>query len=165
MYKNREEEIQIQLAQYLAIAYPDVLFHSDIGSGVRLPIKLAKKAKDLNGGRRGWPDLFIAKRVAIEYDGQGEEVRRRPVNGLISVEPETRKIKIVGGLFIELKAEGIKLKKKNGEWVKEHFAEQAAVLEELRKAGYKAEFAVGFAEAKKLIDEYLDFDKYWGNKK
>ena len=132
MHKNREEEIQIQLAQYLAIAYPDILFHSDIGSGVRLPIKLAKKAKDLNDGRRGWPDLFIAKPI---WD-------------------KNKNIDYCG-LFIELKAEGIKLKKKNGEWTKEHFAEQAAVLEELRKAGYKAEFAIGFFEAKNLIDEYL----------
>lgn len=139
MYKNREEEIQIQLAQYLVIVYPDVLFHSDVGSGVRLPIKLAKKAKDLNWGRRGWPDLFIAKKATVTEPAQNGGLKQ----------------KFYGGLFLELKAEGIKLKKKNGEWAKEHFAEQAAVLEELRKAGYKAEFAIGFSEAKNLIDEYL----------
>lgn len=59
------------------------------------------------------------------------------------------------GLYIELKKEGTHLKKKNGDWATEHIAEQAKVLEDLRSRGYCAEFAVGFEEAKKIIDEYL----------
>ena len=30
------------------------------------------------------------------------------------------------------------------------------MLKKLRERGYKAEFAVGFEEAKHIIDEYLD---------
>lgn len=59
------------------------------------------------------------------------------------------------GLMIELKKDGTRLKKKNGDWASEHIAEQAEVLAELDKRGYMAVFAVGFDEAKKIIDEYL----------
>jgi hypothetical protein len=37
----------------------------------------------------------------------------------------------------------------------EHICEQFDMLEQLRRRGYKAEFACGFDEAKKIIDEYL----------
>ena len=60
------------------------------------------------------------------------------------------------GLMIELKRPDVKIRKKNGELVaNEHIREQAALLDELRNRGYKAEFACGFDEAKKIIDEYL----------
>lgn len=63
------------------------------------------------------------------------------------------------GLYIELKKEGTRLKKKNGDWANKHIAEQADVLGRLRMRGYCAEFAVGFDEAKKIIDEYLGRSK------
>lgn len=59
------------------------------------------------------------------------------------------------GLFIEVKRDGTRLKKKNGDWATTHIKEQNDVLFELRVRGYKAEFAVGFDEAKEIIDEYL----------
>lgn len=59
------------------------------------------------------------------------------------------------GLFIELKKEGTRLKKKSGEWASEHIAEQAKMLGKLRARGYRAEFARGFDEAKSLIDDYF----------
>ena len=60
------------------------------------------------------------------------------------------------GLMIELKRPDVKIRKKNGELVaNEHIREQAALLDELRNRGYKAEFACGFDEAKEIIDEYL----------
>ena len=60
------------------------------------------------------------------------------------------------GLFLELKKEGEKLYKKNGQPASEHIAEQLECLLELRMRGYKAEAAVGFSEAKSLIDDYLN---------
>jgi hypothetical protein len=60
-----------------------------------------------------------------------------------------------GGLFIELKKEGTKLKKKDGTWANSHIAEQAETLMKLRSEGYEATFAVGFDEAKEIIDNYL----------
>lgn len=128
-----ESQIQEMVADYLRFRHPDVLFHSDFGSGVKLTMGQAVRQKRLNGGRRAWPDLFIAQPKFIHVNhGQWQH-----------------------GLFIELKKEGIRLKKKNGEWASDHIAEQAKVLGELRNAGYIAEFAVGYDEAVAIIDNYL----------
>ena len=126
----KEEVIQQQLADYLRLQYPDVMFHSDFGSGTKLTMGQAVRQKRLNGGKRAWPDMFIA-------------------------EPQPHGRDWYHGLFIELKKEGTRIKKKNGEWASEHIAEQYDVLDRLRFRGYKAEFAVGFDEAKDLIDAYL----------
>lgn len=132
----RESELQILVADYIRVRYPEALFHSDFGSGIKLTPGQAMKQKRQNGGRRAWPDMFIAE-----------------------PQLDTTILKISGGLFLELKKEGTRLKKKNGEWANDHIAEQALVLEELRKRGYVAEFAVGFDQAKELIDKYLGVTK------
>lgn len=121
-----EAELQKQVAIYIRMQYPDVIFHSDFGSGVKLTPWQAKMQKMQNGGRRAWPDLFLAEPVGKHH-----------------------------GLFVELKKEGTRLKKKNGDWASEHIAEQDVVLSELNDKGYKAEFAIGFEQALNLIDDYL----------
>lgn len=121
-----ESELQIKVADHLRLQYPSILFHSDYGSGVKLTARQAAIQRRQNGGIKGWPDMFIAKPRLCYH-----------------------------GLFIELKKEGTRLKKKNGQWATAHLAEQAMVLEALRHKGYAAEFAVGFDEAKAVIDEYL----------
>lgn len=131
----RESELQEAVAGYLVTKYPDVMFHSDFGSGTKLTPAQAKRQMRQNGYRKRWPDLFIAEPRGVTYF--------------------TGREGIIAGLFIELKKVGTRLKKKNGEWATEHIAEQAAVLEELCKRGYCAEFAVGFDEAKRIIDKYL----------
>lgn len=131
----KEAEIQQCVADYLRFQYPNVIFHSDFGSGIKLTMGQAVKQKRLNGGRRAWPDMFIAQPVDIDY---GQISWRR-----------------YSGLFIELKKEGTRLKKQNGEWSSEHIAEQARMLSELQARGYKADFALGFDQAKNLIDDYL----------
>ena len=129
-----ELELQAQVADYLRLQYPNVLFHSDYGSGIKLTPGQAVKQKRLQGGRRAWPDMFIASATPkMGYKG----------------------CFILFGLFIELKRDGTRLKKKSGKWANEHIKEQAEILHELREEGYAAEFAVGFDEAKKIIDEYL----------
>lgn len=125
-----ESDLQVMVADYLKLRYSEVLFHSDFGSGVKLTVGQAMKQKRQNGGRRAWPDMFIAEPMDVAG-------------------------RIYNGLFIELKKGGTRLKKKNGEWASEHIAEQADVLERLEFRGYKAEFAVGFDEAKEIIDNYL----------
>lgn len=137
---NSETNLQIQIADYLRLQYPNVLFHSDYGSGIKLTIGQATIQKRLNGGRRAWPDMFIAKPITMAV-GQKS--------------PAGYSAKLLHGLFIELKKEGTRLKKKDGNWTSEHIAEQAETLEKLRQAGYKTEFAVGFEQAKQIIDEYL----------
>jgi hypothetical protein len=60
------------------------------------------------------------------------------------------------GFFLEIKAEGIKLFKKNGEeYTSDHIREQAEVLKLLREQGYYAEFGIGFDDCKGKIDEYM----------
>lgn len=58
-----EAELQTQIADYLRLKYSNVLFHSDFGSGIKLTIGQATKQKRQNGGRRAWPDMFIAEAV------------------------------------------------------------------------------------------------------
>lgn len=137
-----EADLQAQVADYLRLQYPDVMFHSDFGSGIKLTPGQAVKQKRQNGGRRAWPDMTIAEPRHYFYT--------TVVNGG-AVEADG----VYHGLYLELKKEGTRLTKKNGDWATEHIAEQAKVLEKLRQRGYCAEFAVGFDEAKKIIDEYL----------
>ena len=121
-----EAELQKQVAIYIRMQYPDVIFHSDFGSGVKLSPWQARMQKMQNGGRRAWPDMMIAEPMGNYH-----------------------------GLFIELKREGARLKKQNGEWASSHIAEQNIMLNELSNKGYKAEFAIGFEQALDLIDDYL----------
>ena len=123
----KESTLQAHVADYIRLQYPKVLFHSDFGSGIKLTPGQATKQKRQNGGRRAWPDMFIAE--------------PRGVNA---------------GLFIELKRDGTRILKKNGELVADaHIREQNEVLCELAKRGYSAWFAVGFDQAKEIIDNYL----------
>ena len=126
-----ELELQMQVADYLRLQYPDVLFHSDFGSGIKLTMGQAIKQKRLQGGRRSWPDMLIAEARSLED-------------------------KCYHALFIELKKEGTRIFKKDGTLVSDaHICEQFDMLEQLRQRGYMAEFACGFDEAKKLIDDYM----------
>jgi len=97
-------------------------------SGLKLTIGQAVIAKKLRSDR-GLPDLMILEPNKYKY-----------------------------GLFIELKAEGVRLK--NGDMPNnEHIREQAALLVRLWDRGYAAYFACGFDEAKEIIDEYLKLRK------
>ena len=131
-----EAELQSQVAIYLRMKYPTVVFHSDFGSGVRLRPHQARMQKIQNGGRRAWPDMFIAEPAPRCIDGSWKYEWH--------------------GLFIELKREGTRIWKKNGEFASEHIREQYMMLEELRERGYKADFAIGFDQAMRLIDNYLE---------
>lgn len=131
-----ESDLQVMVADYLRMRYPDVLFHSDFGSGIKLTMGQAAKQKRQNGGRRAWPDMFVAKpMLGLDKDNQ----------------PFYKH-----GLFLELKKDGVKIFKKDGSYVADqHIREQAQVLEHLCRLGYVAVFAVGFDEARAIIDKYL----------
>ncbi len=94
-------------------------------AGVKLTMGQAVAAKNLRS-HNGFPDLAI-------YEPRGG----------------------YKGLFIELKAEGQKLTKKDGSFVSEHLKEQNYIIEQLKKRGYYAIFCVGFVESKFVIDWYL----------
>jgi len=59
------------------------------------------------------------------------------------------------GLFIELKKDGARLFKKDGNFVSDHIKEQVDIKNKLLSLGYFADIAIGFDEAKKLIDAYM----------
>ena len=126
----REHEMYIQIADYMRYQYPEVIYRFDLAADLKLSIGQAKKHKRLQG-RRGYPDLFVAeaRRLGDRY---------------------------YAGLFIELKKAGTRIYRKDGRLVSDaHIREQFDMLEQLRQRGYMAEFACGFDEAKKIIDEYL----------
>lgn len=126
--KNKEEKLQIAVCDYIRLKYKDVIFCSDVGSRVRLTKSQAGKAKMMRSGR-GHPDLFIA-------EPKGE----------------------FHGMYLELKADGVKVFKKDGTLRKDrHLEEQYEMLQRLKKKKYFAEFAIGFDEAKLYIDYYLGY--------
>ena len=152
MRKQTEAQLQVQVAEYIRLKYPNVLFHSDYGSGVKLTMSQAVMQKRQNGGRRSWPDLFIAKALLVfetPVDIKTDDIYEKVITA-------RQNAKIFHGLFLELKREGTRIFKKDGTLVAdEHIREQFDLLESLRREGYIAEFACGFDEAKKIIDDYL----------
>lgn len=147
-----ELELQARVADYLRLQYPGVLFHSDFGSGIKLTMGQAIKQRRLQGGRRSWPDMFIAepKNVKAECNviTDGDVIK------------EAHFLEQKCGLFIELKKAGTRIFKKDGSLVSDaHICEQFDMLEQLRRRSYVAEFACGFDEAKKIIDKYLKPNK------
>ena len=122
-----EKTLHRAVCQYIRYQYPGIMFNSDLAGATKLTIGQAVSMKHLRSDR-GWPDIFIAE--------PGKRFKYH-------------------GLFIELKAEGTKITNAKGFPATPHIAEQFLILERLSCKGYKAEFAVGFDEAKKLIDDYL----------
>jgi hypothetical protein len=123
---NPEYQLYKQLSTYLKYQYPKVLFRFDM-AGLNLSKAQAGMNKAIQKGK-GYPDLFIAQRSF-----QGEYL----------------------GLFIELKPEGTKLYKLNGEPATPHIQEQSDYLLELDKRGYAVAFGIGFESTIKIIDNYL----------
>lgn len=126
-----EKLVHKAVVNYMKLQYPEVLFRSDTGAGMKLTIGQAKAQKAIQNGM-SWPDIFIA-----EPKGQYH------------------------GLFIELKDEGVKLfnnKLEYGDRIysSSHIAEQALCLLHLSRKGYYTSFACGFDQAKRIIDMYLN---------
>lgn len=131
MRVDREHQLYEKIARYLQLQYPSVIYRFDIAADLKLTMGQAAKHKRLHP-RRGYPDLFIAEPKTTTYTME------------------------YAGLYLELKAEDNSPFKKDGTLKKdEHLEEQNEMLENLRDKGYKAEFAVGFEEAKQIIDDYL----------
>lgn len=123
---NSEHNLYEQIARYLQLQYPDVIYRFDLASDLKLTPGQAAKHKRLHP-TRGYPDLFIAESSSKDH-----------------------------GLYLEIKTESNSPYKKDGTLKKDkHLEEQAKMLERLRARGYKAEFGVGLEECKKIIDEYL----------
>lgn len=120
-----ESELQIKVAEYIRTKYPNVIFHSDFGSGIKMSIGQAMKNKKQQSNHK-WLDMFIA-------------------------EPNYN----YHGFFLELKKHGTKLLNKQGSWATEHIESQANTISLLRQKGYLAHFVIGYKEAINFIDKYL----------
>lgn len=126
----KERTLYKQIAQYLQLQYPGAIYRFDLAADMKLTVGQASRHKALHP-HRGYPDLFIAcvRTIGDRY---------------------------YHGLFLELKREGTRILKKDGTLVADqHIREQHALLVELEERGYMARFAVGFDQAKQIIDEYL----------
>ena len=142
-----EHDMYMQIADYMRYQYPEVIYRFDLAADLKLSIGQAKKHKRLQG-RRGYPDLFIAEpknvKAKCKVITDGDVIK------------ESHFLDQKYGLFIELKKAGTRIYRKDGRLVSDaHIREQFDMLEQLRQRGYVAEFACGFDEAKKIIDEYL----------
>ena len=123
---NSEHNLYEQIARYLQLQYPDVIYRFDLASDLKLTPGQAAKHKRLHP-TRGYPDLFIAESSSKDH-----------------------------GLYLEIKTESNSPYKKDGTLKKyKHLEEQAKMLERLRARGYRAEFGIGLENCKKIIDEYL----------
>jgi hypothetical protein len=133
MRNNREYQICKDIALYLRLQYPKVMYHFDL-AGLNLSRAQAGMMKAIQGGR-GWPDLFIAN-ARTEENEEGA-------------------VTLWHGLFIEVKKEGTVLWRTKGGAKSDHIKEQIDCLNELTSFGYKADFGIGFDDCKKMIDDYL----------
>lgn len=116
---------QVMFVNYVDSNYPDVVCFSTL-NGVPLTKGLARKMKQLNP-KRGISDIIILE----------------PKGGY-------------HGLIIEFKKTGEKIFKKNGELYKDdHLYEQYTFLKKLESKKYFTTFAIGFEQARKIINEYM----------
>jgi len=120
-----ERTLHRAVCDYIRLQYPNVIFNSDLSGAGKLTIGQATALKALRSGR-GFPDLVI-------YEPRDD----------------------YHGLFIELKQEGTRVWNKKLAGATPHIEEQIQMLEKLNDKGYAACFAVGFDEAKTIIDNYL----------
>lgn len=129
-----EKQLHEAVADYIRMQYPKTKYKTDLSG-----IYLGGKWSLMNFVKRttsspGFPDLVIyeVKRFdplpAIQYHG----------------------------LAIELKAEGNSPFKKDGTLKSDpHLKEQQEWLDHFTSIGFKSTFAIGFDEAKRIVDEYL----------
>ena len=121
-----EKTLQRAVCDYIRYRYPGVMFNSDLAGATKLTPGQAIAMSNLRD-HRVYPDLAIFE----------------PRNGHY-------------GLFIELKKEGEKIYTRAETLVADpHIREQEECLRKLRSRGYRAEFAVGFDQARAIIDDYL----------
>lgn len=121
-----ESNVCQQVARYLQVQYPNVIYRFDLAADLKLTIGQAARHKRLHP-KRGYPDLFIAE-TSSGYSG----------------------------MYIEIKNEGVKVyKKDNTIRADKHLQEQAAMMRQLESKGYFCSFASGFSECKELLDAYL----------
>jgi hypothetical protein len=122
---NREYQIYRNIAYYMRLKYPEVLYHFD-PTGLNLSKTQSGQLKAIQGGR-GYPDLFIIE-PRNGYHGLFIEIKAEGNNPI-------RKDGTVREGCYEY--------------------DQILFLDALNKKGFQAVMAVGFDACMKVIDQYL----------
>lgn len=122
-----EKSEHIAICNYIKLQYPNVIFFSD-ASGLYTKNWGQKLEIKAKRSHGKLPDLFIAEPRGDYY----------------------------AGLFLEIKKSGTMLYKRDKTFAKEHYQEQSDMLLKLQEKGYCAMFVIGFDEAKRKIDFYLN---------
>ena len=127
---GKESSLQIVVVRYINLVHPSAIVVAD-PNGLRLSIGMAQQLKSMRVPENGGhPDLWI-------FEPRG----------------------IYHGLFIELKRENEKIFKANSfEFKSDHIAKQDEMHRRLRAKGYYGHFAIGFDQAKRLIDGYFKLE-------
>jgi hypothetical protein len=124
---QREKKISIELAKYINLQYPDVIFFPD-ASGVRLTMGQAIQLRAQRCNRYKIPDFFILEPKGYYH-----------------------------GLILELKREDEIIFLKDGSLSKnKHIQEQHKSLIKLQSVGYFALFSVGLDSAIRIVDRYMN---------
>ena len=134
-----EEVLHKQVAAYIKLQYPDVIFFSE-SSGLRL---------------KSWGQHNLLK--AIRSDGKLPDIFIAfPVEGYNEKNVAVR----FCGFFLELKTEGTIVYRNDGEvTANKHIRAQMETLKRLYEIGYAATFGVGYDNSTKLIDDYMKIPK------
>lgn len=121
-----EKQVHAQIADYLKILHPDLIFRSD-PAGLRLSFGMRKDLHRISNPEKGFPDILILEPIG-EYHG----------------------------LAVEVKKNRDAVYKKNGTFKKcEHLETQISTMERLDKKGYCTALCCGFEEAITFIESYL----------
>ncbi len=123
---QHEAIIATKVSNWLQVQYPKVIYRYDIAD-LKLTMQQANRMKALQGGKRGYPDLFIAE----------------PKHGY-------------HGLYVELKKDYASVFKKDGSYKKDaHVKEQADMHRLLYEKGYRVVWGLGFDDTVEKIKEYM----------
>lgn len=123
--KHPEFDLQCQIANYLELQYPNVLFYSDTIANIKLTMQQAVRNSKIQKKAFKMPDLIIFKGNSRYH-----------------------------GLMIELKVE-TPFKKDGTLKKSDHLEAQQKAIENLNELGYFACFSWGFDMTKKIIDDFM----------
>jgi hypothetical protein len=137
MSQHAEDSLYKQVGVLMKICYPDAIYRFDFGAGAYLNknYRLMSLQKSIQMDGVKYPDFFLAEPVMMDGD-------------------------IRHGLYLEMKAEGEKIFKKDGSYVSDHVRQQAECLKKLQDRGYWAMFAIGIHSVQDIIDSYLSFTSH-----
>lgn len=126
--QSQEESVHVQIAAYIRMQYPDVVFTSE-SSGIRVPMHLAVMIKKQRSTHKQ-PDMMILEPKGI-YHGL-----------ILEIKKDHGEVYLKNGSISKSK----------------HIQEQLQTLCLLTEKGYCAHFACGFDEAKHLVDWYMNYE-------